>query len=398
MYGIGASLRAAVDGGRDGLAYTQGQDRMKREQARQMELQQRDDVQWQQGQDDRQRQQADYEEFDRPEKVAGAEDRKQQRRVQEMIRRAGQVYARQDLAGAEALATEAFGGKPVKLRQNQAGGIDIMTQSGASTAADWDELMFGKADGSGMGLYNMLDPDGIAQSVEKRRDRTAARDEKEWEFDQRDELAQKEHGRAMSRIGASRQPQYGIDAEGNTVAIEGTNFRPVVGPDGKPLRGAQIGRGGRAGGAGSAGGNPFGNSADMQRLWNRVQMARAADQSGQLEGMTDHQVANVVEQISFAGKDRAERLKMATALVKQAASGNGEFATPDEIRARANDLVGIIDTMAGPQPTMQYGIGTNAMGEPTPDAGGAPQEGDEMDGYRFLGGDPADEANWEPIR
>lgn len=364
MYGIGASLRAAIDGGRNGVAYLQGQDRMAQEQARQAEMQQRDDVQWQQGQEDRQRQVADYEEFDRPERVAGAEDRKQQRRIQELVRRAGQVYARRDLSGAEALAAEAFGGQPVKLRQNQAGGIDIMTQSGASTAADWDELMFGKADGSGAGLYNLLDPDGIAKSVETRRGRAAVRDEKQWEFDQRDKLAQREHGRALSRMNAGRQPQYGIDAEGNTVAIDGANYKPVVGPDGKPLRGAQIGRGGRTG---ASGGNPFGNSAEMQRLWNNVQMARAADQSGQLEGMTDHQVAYVVDQVSSAGKSRAERLKMATAMVKQAASGNGEFATPEEISARANELIGIIDTMAGPKPTMQYGIGTNAMGEPMPD-------------------------------
>ena len=33
---------------------------------------------------------------------------------------------------------------------------------------------------------------------------------------------------------------------------------------------------------------------------------------------------------------------------------------------RANALVGVVDSLAGPEPRMQYGMGVNAMGEPMP--------------------------------
>lgn len=40
---------------------------------------------------------------------------------------------------------------------------------------------------------------------------------------------------------------------------------------------------------------------------------------------------------------------------------------------------------------------TQGAGESNPDADGAPEPGTEQDGYRFIGGDPADPSSWEPL-
>ncbi|MBP9155517.1 MAG: hypothetical protein KBF48_11275 [Xanthomonadales bacterium] len=360
------NLRYAIDGARDGMAWREDREARaaatQRQAALDAQAQERYGMQLAEHQADRAQADSDRAEFELPEKRARAAATTRQEK--ERVGREKAAAAYEALLRGDTKPTEDFytndvpDGHDVKLQFLPDGTIQMQHPNGTAVAKNADELWFGKEDGTGLGLYQVAFPDQAIETVKAGR-----KERKDRETKLEDE--ERSNAQRMREIAAGRapMPQYGMDAAGNTVLINGARAQSVMGPDGKPLQGATIaGRGGRFGGASA---NPFGNSAEMQRLWRGVQMARAADPTGRLTGMPDDAVAGMVNEIAQAGESRDARMKMATQLVRQAASGTGEFSTPEEIQARAESLVGVVDTLAGPAPTM-YGIGTNAVGEPMP--------------------------------
>lgn len=360
MYGMN-SVSGAVRGVHDGMDWLEGRQRRAADAQRQAEqdalAEQDRQRQLAEHEQDRARDLQDYEEFDRPRMKDEKDARSEARRLQQTRVKAARALAaasRGDLGPTMALYRDDVpDGYEAMMDWTPDGKVQVQHPKGAFVADSVDDLYFGKADGSGLGLMHMLGIADPAEAVSEKRSRA-----------QKIEDETRSNNQRMREIQAQRAPmaQYGIDAQGNTVLINGTSARQVTGDDGKPLRGAMVGRGGRA--VGGAGGNPFGNSAEMQRLWMGVRMARATNPS--LDGMPDEQVAAMVDTVAQSGKSRDARMKMAASLVKQAASGMGETMTPQEIQDRANALVGVVDSLAGPEPRMQYGMGVNAMGEPMP--------------------------------
>ena len=361
MYGMNA-VSGAVRGVHDGMDWLEGRQRRAADAQRQAEqdalAEQDRQRQLAEHEQDRAREQRDYEEFERPRMRDEADSRGEAKRQQQLRVKAARALAaasRGDLGPTMALYRDDVpDGYEAMMDWTPDGKVQVQHPKGAFVADSVDDLYFGKADGGGLGLMHMLGIADPAEAVSAKRARAQKIDDEKRDNAQR-----------MREIAAQRAPmaQYGIDAQGNTVLINGTSARHVIGDDGKPLRGAMVGRGGRAVGGAA---NPFGNSAESQRLWNGVQMARAKDKSGRLAEMDDYEVANMVNEIAQAGKSRSERMKIAAALVRQAASGMGETMSPQEIQDRASALVGAVDSLAGPEPRMQYGVGVNALGEPMP--------------------------------
>jgi len=361
MYGMN-SVSGAVRGVHDGMDWLEGRQRRAADAQRQAEqdalAEQDRQRQLAEHEQDRARDLQDYEEFDRPRMKDEKDARSEARRLQQTRVKAARALAaasRGDLGPTMALYRDDVPDSyEAMMEWTPDGKVKVWHPKGAFVADSVDDLYFGKADGSGLGLMHMLGIADPAEAVSEKRSRA-----------QKIEDETRSNNQRMREIQAQRAPmaQYGIDAHGNTVLINGTSARQVMGDDGKPLRGAMIGRGGRVA---SGGGNPFGNSSEMQRLWRGVQMARAADPTGKLVDLPDDAVANMVTEIERSGKARSERMKVAAALVRQVASGMGETMSAQEIQERTTALVDAVDSLAGPEPRMQYGVGVNAMGEPMP--------------------------------
>lgn len=353
-----SNLRYSMQGMQDGVAWQEGRARQKADDLRRAEMdalaQQDRARQMAEHQQDRDISLSDREEFGLPEKRARADAIKQQESDRLLRVEAGQAYAAL-LRGdpkptADFYTNRVADGHAANIQILPDGRIQIQHPNGSVIAKDADEVWMGKEDGTGMGLYQLAFPDQLAETVQAGRKERASRKVSLEDED-------RQNTRRMREIWAQRapMPQYGMDADNNMVLISGTGAKPVMMGD-KPLTGATLaGRGGRMGGAG---GNPFGNSAESQRLWNGVQMVRATDPDGKLGKMPDYAVAKMVSDIAQAGKSRSERMNLAVKLVSSAAKDLGQYgpATPQEIQERAEALVGVVDTMAGPQPTMQYSM------------------------------------------
>lgn len=106
---------------------------------------------------------------------------------------------------------------------------------------------------------------------------------------------------------------------------------------------------------------------------------------------------------SFAG-NRVTNEQYQVAL--RAIGGGGLFSNQADSMARLAELRGMflrdVEQLQGSMSPEVNAMLAPYLGEvPPPPGGGAnggPRPGDVEDGYRFLGGDPADRANWEPVQ
>ncbi len=340
------NLRYAVDGARDGMAWREDREARAAAAQRQAELdaqaQERYGMQLAEHQADRAQAEADRTEFDLPEKRAraGATKRQEKERVgREKAAAAYEALLRGDTKPTEDFYTnDVPDGHDVKLQFLPDGSIQMQHPNGTAVAKSADELWFGKEDGTGLGLYQVAFPDQAIETVQagrkERKDRATKLEDETRSNNQR-----------MREIGASRapMPQYAMDADGNMGQVDGTSFRPVTGPDGKPMRGSIGGRGGVGRDT---------RTALQKNLEYRAQLAIARDQSGALADMEPNEVAGMVEAMDQAGKSRSEQMKVALSMMNAAYS---EFEDPAAITARASALVDAIGQIAGPAPTM-HGI------------------------------------------
>jgi hypothetical protein len=265
--------------------------------------------------------------------------------------------------------------------------------------ATWDQLFFGNPDGAGIGLFHLVNPGG---AFKRAQEQAAAKQKLEAEK----AGEKRQHDYRMTEIGASAANQ-----RSNAMLSQGEPFRGddgnmyILRPDGsvqpvmnngQPMKAPQAGMGLPRAGTGSMAANPFGNSAKSQERWTRANMLAAGDQSGQLQKMLEanpYAVANMVEQFDRAGADRTLKMKLARDMVKQAASGIGETMNAAELSARAEDLMAVIEAIAGPEP-QQPGASTGGQAESM----AVPEVGAVVDGYRYKGGDPNSQASWEPVQ
>jgi len=74
-----------------------------------------------------------------------------------------------------------------------------------------------------------------------------------------------------------------------------------------------------------------------------------------------------------------------------------KYQTGDFSAAEARRQIGEIDKQSIMTPEMRRAL-VGVGGAAEEEAAGAPKAGDVLDGYRFKGGDPGDQANWEPVQ
>lgn len=353
------NLRYSMQGMQDGVAWQEGRARQKADDLRRAEMdalaQQDRARQMAEHQQDRDISLSDREEFGLPEKRARADAIKQQERDRALRVEAGQAYAA--LLRGDPKPTADFytnrvpDGHAANIQILPDGRIQIQHPNGSVIAKDADEVWLGKEDGTGMGLYQLAFPDQLAETVQAGRKERASRKVSLEDEDRK-------NTQHMREIWAQRQPMptVGMDSEGNMGQINGTSFRPITGPDGKPVRGSIGGRGG------------FGRdtrTAFQKNLEYRTELAIARDRSGALADMDPREVAGMIEAMDQSGKSRSERMKVALSMMNAAYS---EFEDTAAISARATALVDAVGQIAGPQPTMPYSMDSNVRGEPAPGA------------------------------
>lgn len=236
-YGLGAAMGAGIRGAREAMDYRTQQQQQQYGMQRQQTLDQRADTEFAQEQQDRV-------EYDLPEKRATSDDRKRARKREQANVLLAQAAARQDPKMLERVYNEFVDdGYTAKINQLPDGRFEIQHPNGAAIADSFDQLVYGKEDGTGLGLYDMINTDAAPAKRSKAADRKAKLADTQAEYTMRGKEARAtadySHGHRMQEISAGRvpAPRYGMDADGNQMLIEGTSARPVMGPGGKPLTG-----------------------------------------------------------------------------------------------------------------------------------------------------------------
>lgn len=234
--GIGSLLGSGVRGYQAGVGYRQDQEDRKARNAaqeygmqRQQVVDQRQDEEYAQGQ-------ADREEFDIPEKQAAKESRKMQRDRERLTKELGIGYASQDLNRINAVVKQLFPEEHgVSVDALPDGRFSVNSAKGQTISDTLEQVVFGKEDGSGMGLFNIINPEGVQEERTRQRTRKEKLEDSAAEYGMRGKEA-RDTARYSSDLRRS-EPRYTMDADGNQVMVTGTNAESVMGPDGKPLRG-----------------------------------------------------------------------------------------------------------------------------------------------------------------
>lgn len=360
--GIGASMGSGIRG------FQQARDWRANDEARQYAMER-------QGVDDQQRdtefaqQQADRQEFDLPEKRDRQALTKQQRRKAQIKERIGTAYATKNLDELARIYSEDVpDGHTAKMSWTPDGMVQIDHPKG-KVIASLDDVVFGKEDGSGAGLIDLIDLDVPMVRRSKAADRKAKLEDTSAEYGMRGKLAEQEHGLAMRRLGAegaqTRQNQM-LSGSNAFQGDDGAMY--MLRPDGSTVAVQQPGGGGPmkapAGGMGSGfGGRGRGATADIENNRYDARMAVMADQSGLLADMPGEQVEAMVWAAKKAGKDRVARQKILSSLMGKAYS---KWETPQQIAQRVQAMDQAMESMLGPMPSVRGGAQPQ-MGSPDED-------------------------------
>lgn len=351
MYGLGAAIGAGLQGYRQGKDWQEGNQDQQHQRERQQVTEQRQDTQYEQQQSDRQ-------EFALPAQRAEASSRETAIKRDQMRRALSQAAARKDLAGIASIYNDGVDdGHTAELQWTPDGKVQIKHSSGQTAVVPFEDVVWGKQDGTGLGLWDMLDPDHLAARRDKGADRTAKMEDSKLDYGMRADLAKTEYGlraQEISQQGAQQREletlrggQSFADDAGNMYMLrpDGT-AKPVAGPDGAPMKaptyGMPSGRGGRGAG---------GTTADITNNRYAAEMAIKADASGALAKLPPGQVESMVYQARALGKDRIGRQKLLASLLGKAMTNN-KFASPAELGEQVRALDGVIENQLGPPPPL----------------------------------------------